>query len=460
MRKVLSSLTICAFLVLASCSKEEFVKQTKSENQFANDTSAYQLHSCSRFTEEKPPVDILFVVDNSSSTYTPNFELLKQELKNLIGQVSQEFDYHIIIAPLLASASESNLTSFQIVASSHAGLNGTLNLIQAENVQFFASVAGGSTEHGFKRTRDIINANISNNVFRSNAHTIAVMISNGDDNDVVFVQGQPTQISNHDYKEDFKNLSNNPIQFRFMSLVAWNNCGSGFKAGSRYLDMSRSLYAHSQASDSPSQDQYNLCGGNYSDVFEGINSSIRKIIIGHKYDHWPVSTNIQALIETSDITVNKIKPDGTVTNIPESATNGFTYIGAKTNQPMRYEPTAGENSDGLFVKLNGSARVTYPDCLLIKTTSPTEYFGYIALSRKPVETSIQLQINGQTINPSTTNGWSYIGYSPNINVKVPGPDNKPIQPALYKTGYMIKLHGSAIYTNGDKINISYKPGAI
>lgn len=470
MRTTQRVLFLLMFFVMWSCSKEEFATKTNTNTTVANTTTSYQLSTCSRFTEEKPPVDILFVVDNSSSTYTPDFVQLKSELQNLIGQVSEDFDYHIVIAPLLAPSNENNLTSFQVVASSQQGLNPvSTNLIQPENVQFFAPVSGGSTEHGFARVRNIINANISNNVFRPNAHTIAVMISNGDDNDVVFIQGQPTNTSNHDYEEDFKKFSKNhpsstlnAIQFRFLSLVAFTNCGTGFKAGNRYRAMSSAMYNYAQATDSPTQDQYNLCNGSYASVFAGINESIKKIIIGHRYNYWPISTNPNALIEPTDITVTKIKPDGTAINIPEDSLNGFTYDpnGNKFNQPIRYYPTIGEFSDGLFIQLHGSAEVTYPDCLLVKTTSPIEYFGYIALSRKPVESSIQIQINGQNINPSTTNGWSYVGYSPNLNIKVPGPDNKPINPPLYKTGYMIKLHGSAIYTNGDKINVSYKPDAI
>ena len=35
----------------------------------------------------------------------------------------------------------------------------------------------------------------------------------------------------------------------------------------------------------------------------------------------------------------------------------------------------GEPQTGLMIKLNGSARLEYPECVIAKTRTPTEYFG-------------------------------------------------------------------------------------
>ena len=132
----------------------------------------------------------------------------------------------------------------------------------------------------------------------------------------------------------------------------------------------------------------------------------------------------------------------------------------------RYEPTSGESFTGYVVKLYGSARVTYPECIQVKTQTPKEYYGYINMTAKPVESSIVVQINGKTISKSTSNGWELIKsngqprFYDNKNIKITSPtDYSEATPAVNRSGYFLKLNGSAVYSNGAAIEVFYDPAA-
>ena len=191
-----------------------------------------------------------------------------------------------------------------------------------------------------------------------------------------------------------------------------------------------------------------------------VNESIHHELVGHKYDHWKISSASEADIQTDDIVVTKVSPNGAEVNIPAGGPNGFEYLGYKSGINTRYEPDEGEPVSGLVIKLNGSAKLSYPDCIKAKTRTPTEYFGFVALPREPQVGTIKIEINGKTLASSSENGWTYLGYRDSKNIKVGGPENVATTPGLFKSGYFIKMHGSAVFSNGDKINVYYKPQAI
>ena len=121
-----------------------------------------------------------------------------------------------------------------------------------------------------------------------------------------------------------------------------------------------------------------------------------------------------------------------------------TYIGLKNDFNTRILPTPGEKRSGYMIRLNGSGKLTHPDCITINTQSPADYYGYIHMHNKPVTGSIVLKINNSVVPESLTNGWEYIGYksSQNIKVKSPSEPHLPGYPAINKTGHFLKLHGS------------------
>jgi hypothetical protein len=77
-------------------------------------------------------------------------------------------------------------------------------------------------------------------------------------------------------------------------------------------------------------------------------------------------------------------------------------------------------------------------------------FNYVAMEHQPIVSSIVVKKNGVTIPQSSVNGWQYVGYLNN-------------QPTSYhptsgnvRSGYFIKLNGSAVYKGSDKITISFQ----
>jgi hypothetical protein len=474
MKKLLTIVLMSLFLI--SCGEEVLTQSTLSTDFTASDLQGFELNTCSQMTFEKPPVDMLFVIDNSGSSLLPSFTQIKQQIANTINTISNEFNYHIYVAPLIPLSGEV-ITQYPLLVSDPSSIPniGNVNIVTPENLSLFSPASGNNDELGFQRVISLINGNRSNGIFRNNANTITVMISNGDDTEAIqtiqgnqyFNQATFTNVKNQllsfSKKYALSHAVNNPLNaesFRFLSLVAHSTC-NGWKQGSTYQLMSHNIYDYMGYSDDNSQkDSKDLCSGNYANLFNSINSSINAVIVGHKYDHWKISNAGASSIQEDDITVSKVLSDGSKVNIPTGAANGFEYLGYKTNQNTRYEPTIGEPVSGLVIKLNGNARIEYPDCIIAKTRTPTEYYGYIALPREPQADSVQVIVNGQVQPKSSTNGWGYIGWHDIKNIKVPGPTGAAITPAVNKTGYFIQLFGSAIFTNGDTISVQYKPASL
>ncbi len=471
-----SLLLILLSSILVSCGEEVLTKNTVSESITTKDIESFQLTTCAQMRFNKPPVDILYVIDNSGSTLNSDFEQIKKEIKRTINTISNDFDYHIYFTPLMKGSGEDNAT-YPVIASDPQSFPSlaNINLVTPDNLQPFAQPTGGNLEYGFQRIQEIIDNNRTNGIFRNNANTIVVMISNGDDTETLTTVGgnkvrDPSKYNSikenllkYTKKYAQSNSVSNPLNaetFRLISLVAHSTC-FGWTPGATYKDMSKDIYNYqSLTDDGSSYDSRNLCNKNYSNLFKAVNNSIRATVEGHHYDHWKISNASEDDIEESDITVTKIKSNGTKEVIAQDSTNGFEYLGYKQNQATRYLPDVGEKVTGLVIKLNGNARVKYPDCLIAKTRTPTEYFGYMVLPREPDTTTIVVEIDGKKLDESSQNGWTYIGYRDTVNIKVPGPTNASVTPEVNKTGYVIKLHGNAIFTNGQTVEVFYKPKSI
>lgn len=475
MKNNLTTLLLLAFAgaFAVSCGEEVLTQNTLSTSYTATDTETFEHNTCAAMRFVKPPVDILFVVDNSGSTLQDSFEQIKGQIASTVYNISDEFDYHVYIAPLHPGTGD-NISNYPLVVSDVNSLSPpytNYNLMELGNISeqtFFAEAGGNNEEHGFQRTYELINNNRSNGIFRDNANTIAVMISNGYDTDVnKKINGQPLFDSSvyNDKKNQFIGLAGdlNADSFRFISLVPHEDC-HGWTTHGKYKQMSHELYQHFGHGDDPSEtkDSRDLCSGNYASLFSVVNNSIRAVVKGHKYDHWKISSASESEIQADDIVVTKILPDGSKKNIPQDSANGFEYLGHKTNINTRYAPDPGEPVTGLVIKLNGDARVEYdeqeqaPECIVAKTRTPTEYFGYVVLPREPQLGTVKIEINGKEIRNGSADGWAYEGYKLDANIKV-SKDGASATPALKKTGYFIRLNGKSVFTNGDSVSVFYKP---
>ena len=464
------------FLV-SSCSKEEFSANKNKDTSSISQVQQYSSTLCTNSTLIKPPVDFLFLWDNSGSQYFIN-STTKTALWNTINSISSRFDYHILMAPLIPadSTNVSSMENASLIISSPDGISSSALSLATSFDNAYAKLTtsgGGSREPGMNRAISLLTNNQSNGIFRKNAYTIVVLLSNGDDNTFTAageqVSGPEREAFITAKTNELISLRDNQLKslmFRFMSMVPHGYCptvAGNKEANEVYKRVSNLVYGTSYTngmskpddqSGRSTPDSYDICTTDFSHLFDGINGAIQEVVLKHKYDYWPVVSASTNTIDPGKITVRK----NTGVEIPESSVDGFEWVGYKTAQNTRYEPTVGEPYTGYLIKLNGTARVTYPECLVVETKAPVEYYGYIQLSSVPMTGSIKVEINGQTIPESATNGWKTLGYVTSQNMKVVSQtDLSPAYPALLKSGYMLKLYGTAVYSNGSTIKVTYDP---
>ncbi|OFZ27845.1 MAG: hypothetical protein A2381_07560 [Bdellovibrionales bacterium RIFOXYB1_FULL_37_110] len=466
---------ILSIVLLASCSKEIFgTKKNKATSSVAQKDTFTSDQICSEHSVVKPKVDFLFLWDNSASqTYVE--PALRNGFNNLVNRISSNFDHHILMAPLIRSTYDSVDVNSFLVSYDNTGLTSSaLNrqvpyTIAASKLdQIVSTLNGGNQENGFYRAYEIINNNRTNGIFRNNAYLMIVVMSNGD------VRTYNNGYWVHPYilttdKNRLLNLRSTlgNEQMRFMSLVshAYDGIPSGYKKGYAYIAMSSQIYYDAgqtirptDQEGRPDPDSYNIAGADYNRIFDGINQSITMVTVAHQYNYWPVA--LQGNFDPLTLRVTKYTASGSTSLTPNDTTNGFVYLGHRNNQNTRYAPTPGEPYTGNVVRLYGSGRVKYPDCVVVAADEQASYYGYFTLSGKPNPSSIQCTKNGTTVTASTSNGFEYIGYVENKNVKIESPSNPdtPGTPAVIQSGFMLKLRGSAIYTNGETFECYFDPG--
>ena len=104
MKSILLALLVLG--VTVSCSKkEEFApKKIQAANPIANEATK-DIQTCADYSLIKPKVDFLFLWDNSSSQLFVN-DATKKALNDTVNYISSDFDYHIMIAPLLGAGNQ------------------------------------------------------------------------------------------------------------------------------------------------------------------------------------------------------------------------------------------------------------------------------------------------------------------------------------------------------------------
>jgi hypothetical protein len=475
MRNILLIIFV-SFSVL-TCGKEKFsankIEDSSVSNQIKKNT---EIHQISNFTLIKPQVDFMFLWDNSpSSIYLNNST--REALSNTVNQISNEFDYQILMAPLIG---ENNNEAFFIdydPSNTPLAHSMMVHLSEAKN-KFLTFTRKGDKENGLDRVKELFEINMSNGIFRNSARHIVVLMSNGDD------LAGPTPVPNYDLNEylppKFEALKNirdslSSTQFRFISIVPYSTC-SGVKWGNIvYKEVSSKFYSLPYDNNAPSPtdqngknfpDSYDICSiSDFSKLFDGINNTIKQELIPHRYNFWPIilTTDSNYMthndIDTSEIVVEKISQDSPPENIPKSNNDGFQYVGFKTSQNTRFFPTSGEPYTGFFIQLNGTAKVSYPDYIKISIKTRPEYYGYVHLNYRPEPTTISLSINGIKISQGGSNGWEYLGTDPTSkNIRIVSLTNLNEQfPAVIKSGWFLKVQGNAIYSNGATVIVKYFP---
>jgi len=468
------------FLVISSCSKEEFTQTTTTTTETAVEVVVEEIMGCSTFSP--PPLDILLIYDNSSSLKFFKRDI-KASLRELVTSIFDNYkDYNICITPLIADAGSAYQNSCQFRISSNNVITSSPS-VGVNDVDLDGAEVDFSQEKGISRTYNLIknlrDPQSVNGILRNKSYTVAILISNGDDTER-FRSG--INIMNdellNEYKKKFldltflnKDVSNQTSlsQLRFISLVNYtktSGCSSMTRdPGARYRALSSSIYSGQGLSDDtqdPYPDSYNLCQSKMEDIFKTIGDSINKLKIGHTYNLWPLGSMLG-----KDPNKLKVLRSSTRQLIPNDPIDGYTYDPSLAKKNIRSFPGIGvappEEYSGPFVVLNGSAELVYPDCLILKKEDYTKYYGYFVLPDEPKVDQMKIYINGKLIPKGGSDGWSYLGFQESTYLLVNSnlddtPAPKPLENVdkYYRTGYVIKFSGQSVYTDGDKVGVYYK----
>lgn len=490
---------LTSLLLLQACGpKEQFAANKANKETSISSSLLTTTRLCSAKTHIKAPVDVLILLDNSSSTNVFD-STAKSRLTNMINAfaLDDNFDYHIMVAPLVGSTANAVLFANypqDLNSSAQAKLRPT----SAISTLSFPVQTGG--EFGITRSYDLIQANRGNgmdSVFRSGSHTIIAVLTNGNDTQCSDQLGYNCQLSNKSfYNSAINQLTclghNTPYNggncggistlnaetFRFVSLSpAYDNesqrlsCKVGTR-GTFYHHASNEIFTNGLASriytDSyPLEGKYNdardFCTSD--DIFSHIRSSIKDVVLKHKYNRWPVADS-GANIDTSSIRVKLVGPNNNIirelTNQTgvTSPSSGFSYdkdctLSNDSNGcNTRYYPSNGEPFIGHLIKLHGADHLEFPNCLSVEYYAPTETYKYVYLPYgTPQVSTIELYIDLIKVEQSTTNGWEYIGNACASSLTDGKILNLPVSGAC---GPMLKLNGNAVFQSKQGTNVNVR----
>lgn len=538
MRRIQYLKNLCLILLLPglffSCAKEEFAATRGQKQETVPQVVRASSSVCSNFTLIRPKVDLLFLWDNSSSSYFINPQT-REALNRLVENVSNRFDYHIVLAPLVRPTNWQINEHVRLVAFDDQGLNSQAIAMRIPKENASSSLnfptAGGNIEAGLNRAKELLEANQSNGIFRQGANTLIVLMSTEDDNHYMQVNNlsfPSSTIQNNYVSHKLHELlclrgnydgrlgagytgsygvncsgapALNSTMMRFISVVAHHptvcsqNGIINSKRGVAYIRASNDIYNEPYSNGTPLPvDQFNratpdstdICLRNYDSIFDGVNSAIQDTVVAHTYKFWPVD---QASRSVDPATIKVRKGTGQEffaipnnVNIIESAmdtndtdvfgapVNGWRYVGVQNNTPTRFLPSSGEPYSGHLIQLFGQAKVTYPECLQVTYDSQVKYIGYVHIPGKPLESSIELRVNGSLVprcqNSTSTNCWELElssgqpHFQTDKNIMIQGPGNfTPASPAELRTGYFLRLRGNAVIPSGANISVNWLPSS-
>lgn len=467
-------LSLSFLLVLAGCGAEQFGTTPQSNGSQQDQLQTFQQTSCAGKTLIKPEVDILYVVDNSTSTYFVSQDI-KNAIQNTINSISTQFDYRVIGTPLLATAGGNQ--DYQVLSESAlpSSVPASKKVSSASQFTFFQNLVTDQQEAGLERVRSFIadhsSAIGSPKLLRKGAYLFIVLVSNGRDTDVEI---QQLNVSGTTQTPEFANrkaallnlkASLESQQFRMFSVTANTKCSpvrDGYTSSEKsYAAMSQALFQANGFAWEQDADHFDLCSSNgIGTVFSRVNAEIQQIIIPHSYKY-AVASNTNADIDTQAGRIQVLKVNNGVTT---PMTSGWSYyentggsvetrVNKDTGATIPGEPTTARH----LVKFD-SPYITYPDCVSVTALSNLEYFGFVVLPKAPKLDTVILKINGAQVPASSSNGWSYIGQQTrNIKVQHNGYSDQPV---ATRSGYMLQLNGSNnYYKSGDNVQINYVPAS-
>ena len=502
-------LTMGTLGLLVSCAKEEFVANKAINKSEINAVTAYENRLCAQYSYNRPDLDVLILWDNSTSGFAIS-DASKTALKNLIKVIASErYNFNLMISPIVGDSQKWLMTTADSTLSS-SSVAGTVVYKGADQLNNFISNFSiptsslGGSEQGALRATQILNS--YPNVFRKNAYTHVMVISNGDDFGCSIGKGyecpdgsseQANYISKLEKKllclrgnySGYTSLGcgtsdiaiSNKLDaksFRFISVTAGRPGCSGH-SGYVYKTLSQTMKSTfnesgEQIMTDSSTDNYNICDSNFT-MFSSLATDLKSTIDYHKYEYWPVASanqeiDLESLIVKGPFGIlNEVSSTSTLSGYSLYNVNSAGDDLVPTTKDTRFYPSSGEPFYGKLIKLHGSAQTLAGGCINVYFTEKKTSYGYIYLtSGKPSESTITVKYKYKsssswiTIPKSATNGWTYIevpSLADLTNTTNLAIVNRPSNSAI--PGHLIKLNGTYQFDNNGQIEfyVDYIPAS-
>lgn len=333
----------------------------------------------------KPKIDILLVQDASGSMAVP-ISYIKPQLTSFLDGIDSKWDYHFTVVPLHKKIP---MTSKWIVAqdcstiipSSLCVSKSAYNSSPANTEYGWINTTdapAGNTDPGFTKIIENLSDSsmISTNFLRADAALAVIVVSNGDDISGMsypadyyqpygdgMLYPNPNAANAQASFNSFKSFLSTGIKpvaglAKFYSVVAANNYSSCYGGaawqGARYMNMSSNSLGVGGA-------WYDLCSGGLPNVLSNLQNQFNSAIQAFVFNY--------AVIPNQPIVSSiVVKKNGTV--VPQSATNGWTYDGYKTNTNTAYLPYPTNQRTGYFLRMNGTAEYSGADVITIDYQKP------------------------------------------------------------------------------------------
>jgi hypothetical protein len=350
-----ATVAMIAVTMLSACGKKTFKKLEESSKGIAG-----------QYLYIKPKLDLVIFQDNSDSMANAMAQL-KPQLSNFLSQLDTNWEYRVIVMPLLSTQ---NISSKVALATDCAGVPAG-GCVTASGVSYFNSLSGdsgwinsrnsstGNVDLGFQNMNYNINHLISSGFLRSDASLAMMIISNNDDHSGVSYITRPdgattsidynsaTTINSFNaYKSYFQSVKASTHLERLYSVVAaqsYSDCYGGGRtwAGIRYMNMAAALGGVS----------YDLCNNGLSSVLYDIRSRLVTVVQTIEFNY---------VVFPEEPTPSSITYKKNGTTIPQSNVNGWEYVGMRSG-PTSFSPVLGNNRSGYMLKLNGSATLKGTD---------------------------------------------------------------------------------------------------
>src|SRR5690606_24855292 len=343
---------LSSLLFLFSCGKEQFGTAVQQESKQADSLKSFTQSSCSSFTLIRPKVDIIYIIDNSYSTHYLS-AALKTSVKKTLSSISSDFDYRVISTPLLSN--DNNNYSVFTNSSEQVPIPSKIVLTPEALIDpIFANLQSGS-EKGLSRAIQFMTAHTNSGLLRNGAYHLMILVSNGRDEEIETALGTSNEetivnqtLFNQKF-DSFKQIRLNLAsqQLRLFSATASFACHEGWRDSRKsYQKMSEELYALSGATDSSTNDTYDLCGTGLQTLFSGVNNSIQKVLQKHEYRYCPNSfaDSNENTVDLTKLKVYKVSNNSAQLMDPST----WTYYKNESSTPLntRELPTPGEPVSG------------------------------------------------------------------------------------------------------------------